>query len=186
MDSIKRKKIIISALVGLLVIIALIIAFTLTDYGQKKDDPGDEDLPVFQAPSANLEYKDLPPPVTDSELGAIQAASNFAERFGTYSSDLPGENIKQLLGQCTDKMATYLSQMEIDYQAKEFTGVTTKSISNKIIDLSNNQAEILVQTQRQESKKINDQVSVKTLYQDIKINLVKSEQQWLVDAAYWQ
>lgn len=186
MDSTKRKKIIIIALTALLIIVALIIAFKLTDYGQQKDEPNSDGLPVFQAPSANLEYKDLPPTVTDSELGAIQAAMNFAERFGTYSSDLPGENIKQILALCTDKMSNYLQQLEIDYQAQNFTGMSTKSIANKIIELNDSQAEILVQTQRQESKVVAGQLLSNTTYQDIKINLVKNGEQWLVDAAYWQ
>lgn len=186
MDSQKRKKIIIIALIVIIVIVALIFALRLTDYGKNPDQKDNNQLPEFRPPSANLEYKDVPPIVTSDELAAAQVARNFAERFGTYSSDLPGENIKQLLGQCTSKMARYLDTMEIDYQAKEFKGITTKSISNKITDMADNQAEILVQTQRQESKKINDQLSVETLYQDIKINLVKSDKQWLVDSAYWQ
>ncbi|MDQ5938632.1 MAG: hypothetical protein QG603_723 [Patescibacteria group bacterium] len=186
MDAQKRKKIIIITLIVLIIIVALIVAFKLTDYGKNPDNKDNGQLPEFKAPSANLQYKDVPPVVSSDELAATQVAMNFAERFGTYSSDLPGENIKQLLGQCTNKMTTYLNTMEIDYQAKEFKGITTKSISNKITEMSDNQAEILVQTQRQESKKINDQLSVETLYQDIKVTLVKSDKQWLVDSAYWQ
>lgn len=186
MDATKRKKIIIIALVAAIVIVALIIAFRLTDYGQKSTDKTGGQLPEFKAPSANLQYKEVPPVVSNQELGAIQAAMNFAERFGTYSSDLPGENIKQILGQCTEKMVSYLKKMEIDYQASEFKGVTTKSISNKVINISDTQAEILVKTQRQESKMVDGKLLSGTLYKDIKINLVKSDKQWLVDSAYWQ
>ena len=186
MDAIKRKKIIIIALLVVIVGVALLIAFKLTDYGQKPDDQSGGQLPEFKAPSANLEYKELAPSVSDDELQAIQRAKNFAERFGTYSSDLPGENINQLLGQCTDKMVSYLKKMELDYQASAFTGVTTKSISQKINNISDTQAEIVVQTQRSESKTVDGKLLSETLYKDIVINLIKSDQQWLVDAAYWQ
>ncbi len=186
MDATKRKKIIIIALIAAIVIVALIIAFKLTDYGKDKTDNTDGQVPVFKAPSANLEYKDVPPVVSSDELAATQVAMNFAERFGTYSSDLPGENIKQLLGQCTNKMSSYLKKMEIDYQAKDFRGMTTKSISNKIVDMNDSQAEILIQTQRQESKEVDGKLVSNVLYQSIKVSLVKSDKQWLVDAAYWQ
>jgi flagellar basal body-associated protein FliL len=186
MDSQKRKKIIIIALIVIIVIVVLIFAFRLTDYGKDPDNKDSDQLPQFKAPSANLQYKDVPPIVSNDELAAAQVAMNFAERFGTYSSDLPGENIKQLLGQCTNKLVTYLNKMEIEYQAKEFKGMTTKSISNKITEMTNNQAEIVVQTQRQESKTVNGNLVSSLLYQDIKVNLIKSDKQWLVDAAYWQ
>ncbi len=186
MDAQKRKKIIIVALIVIIVVVALIFALRLTDYGKNTDNKDNGQLPEFKAPSANLEYKEVPPIVSQDELAAAQVAMNFTERFGSYSSDFPGENIKQLLGQCTNKMATYLNKMEIDYQAKEFKGITTKSISNEITEMTDNQAEVLVRTQRQESKIIDGELVSAISYQDIKVSLVKSAKQWLVDSAYWQ
>jgi hypothetical protein len=186
MDATKRKKIIITILIVIIVLVALFLAFRLTDFGQKKTEKDPGDLPVFKPESANLQYKEVEPLVSNEELGAIQAAMNFAERFGTYSSDLPGENIKQLLGQCTKKMTAYLQKMEINYQANEFVGVTTKSISNKVSDISDDQAEIIVQTQRQETKSVAGKLVTNTVYKEIKVNLIKSDKQWLIDAAYWQ
>lgn len=186
MDATKRKKIIITILIVIIVLVALFLAFRLTDFGQKKPEQDKGDLPIFKPESANLQYKEIEPQVSNEELGAIQAAMNFAERFGTYSSDLPGENIKQLLGLCTKKMTAYLQKIELDYQVQEFIGLTTKSISNKVIDISDSQAEIMVQTQRQETKSIDGKLVTSTGYQGIKVNLIKSNNQWLVDAAYWQ
>lgn len=185
MDAVKRKKIIIIALVVIIVAVALFLAFKLTDLGQKPGTKSGQ-LPEFKAPSANLQYKEVPPIVSNDELLAIQTAMNFAERYGTYSSDLPGENIKQVLGQCTDKMASYLKKLELDYKATSYTGITTKSISYKMNSISASQADITVQTQRQETKSVDGKLVSNTLYQDIKINLVKSDKQWLVDAVYWQ
>ncbi len=186
MDAIKRKKIIITILIAVIVVVALIIAFKLTDYGKNPDQNTDNQLPEFTAPSAKLEYKEIPPTVSDSELAATQVAMNFAERFGTYSSDLPGENINQLMSLCTKKMSNYLQQIEIDYQSPDFKGVTTKSVSSKVSDISDSQAEVIVSTQRQESSTIGGKLVSNLTYQDIKINLLKSDKQWLVDAAYWQ
>lgn len=186
MDAVKRKKIIIIALVVIIVAVALFLAFKLTDFGQKPNDKNSNQLPEFKPASANLQYKEVSPIVSNDELLAIQTALNFAERYGTYSSDLPGENIKQVLGQCTDKMAIYLKNLEMDYKATSYTGITTKSISQKVNSISASRADITVQTQRQETKSVDGKLVSNTLYQDIKVNLVKSDKQWLVDAAYWQ
>ena len=185
MDAVKRKKIIIIALVIIIIAVALFFAFKLTDFGQKPDTKGGQ-LPEFKPASANLQYKEVPPIVSNDELLAIQTALNFAERYGTYSSDLPGENIKQVLGQCSDNISDYLKKLERDYKATSYMGITTKSISHKVNRISASQADITVQTQRQETKSVDGKLVSNTLYQDIKINLVKSDKQWLVDAVYWQ
>jgi hypothetical protein len=52
--------------------------------------------------------------------------------------------------------------------------------------MNDSQAEILIQTQRQESKEVDGKLVSNVLYQSIKVSLVKSDKQWLVDAAYWQ
>lgn len=186
MDALKRKKIIIALLVVIIVALAIFFAFRLTDLGQKPGDQEAGKLPEFKAPSANLEFKEIEPTISNDQLLAVQQAMNFAERFGTYSSDQPGENIKQLFGVCTTKMVNYLNQIAIDYQAKSYTGVTTKSISYDLSDFADSQAEVLVHTQRQETRAIDSKLITETVYKDIKINLIKNDKQWLIDGAYWQ
>lgn len=186
MDAIKRKKIIIITLVVVIVGVLLYLAFRLTSLGPNTNQPKGGQLPEFKAPSANLQFKEVTPTVSDNELAAVQQAMGFAERFGTYSTDQPGENIKQLLGICTKKMVSYLNDMNIDYQAGSFKGMTTKSISYTMNNFADDQAEILVRTQRVERKAIDNQIVEETIYKDIKINLVKSGDQWFIDGAYWQ
>ena len=80
-------------------------------------------------------------------------------------------------------ISEYLLSIPIDNTIEEYTGITTKSLSTKILSLTEEDALINVVTQRVETQ---DDLSQEIYYQDIEIGLIKSGNKWLVSSAYWQ
>lgn len=178
----KRKKIIIIALVLLLIMVLIWLLLrqqSLVDQTNTNTNPEN----VFKPPSQNLQYQPvLSAPETAAEFTAITLAKNYAERFGSWSTDKQGKNLEELTSLSTSKMQTYLQGIKLE-AAAEFYGVSTKTIASEIRSLDDKQAVILVKTQREEKKGNLDPV---VKYQDILITLIKNNNNWLVDSAIWQ
>ena len=182
MDKEKRKKIIRLAIIILVIIGILLIILRLSN--RKPDsDPGIDDQPVFTQPSVDLEYDpQTPPSQTTTEFSVENLAKSFAERFGSWSTDNPGHNLIELTPLSTQRMQNYLSSLEADY-SNDFNGITTKSISAEISSLTDDEATVMVNTQRVDTDaNLNENI----YYQDIEIFLTKSDDTWLVNSAYWQ
>ena len=75
-----------------------------------------------------------------------------------------------------------MNSLEANY-SEDFTGITTKSIVPEILSLTDNQATVMVSTQRIAT---DEKLEQNVYYKDIKIFLVKSNDIWLVNSAYWQ
>ncbi len=181
-----RKKIIIIAVSVLVLLGILLVIWKLTNFGNPKINTNTNEAPKFVAPSAKLEYKEIPPAVTDAEFTAINLARNYAERFGSWSTDQPGHNLEELYPLSTSKMVNYLKTLNSASDDGQFSGISTKSLTTEVNSLTSQRAEILVKTQRLETKTNGPALVKDTIYQDIKISLVKSDDDWLVDGAYWQ
>lgn len=183
MESEKKKKIIFLVIV-ILVVLGLILVFWKTsNQGPKVAKNSNEPLKI-ETPSAGFEYRpEAVPAQSETEFSVVNLAKNYAARFGSWSTDNPGFNLEELKPLSTAKMQTYLQNLAIDYQAKEFQGLSTQSISAKILSLDDEQAKVLVNTQRVETK---SDLTNRTYYQDIEMTLAKAGEKWLVSAAYWK
>ena len=184
MDKSKRRKIILIIAIILIIVGVLLWILRMANIINPALNNNVNKQPEFKPASANIEFDaNIKPSISSDELGAINMAKNYAERLGSWSTDQPGKNIKELESLSTNKMVRYLKSMDIDYQQTDYTGVSTKSLSTKTESFSSSEAIVLVSTQRIETKADLSQV---VYYQDIRINLVKSKDQWLVDGAFWQ
>ncbi len=183
MDQQKRKKIIIAVII--IVVLALLFwAWRSMDVFRPINNTNTNEVPKFIPPSANADFDpNLPAALNSDELSAVNLAKNYAERFGSWSTDQLGVNLKELAPLGTKSMNKYLSSIELGEKQPNYNGISTKSISSVIDEWSEDSAVITVKTQRIETKTDLSQV---VYYQDIKFDLIKSNGKWLVDAAWWQ
>jgi hypothetical protein len=123
--------------------------------------------------------------------GVLFYAMPFAERFGTYSNQGDFANFDELKSLMTTSMFnwvknTYIPKLEKEHTGSAYYGIDAKAISSKFnsLDEDKGSAEVLIKTQRREY--VGSDKNPKVFYQDIVLKLVKSENQWKVDGAYWQ
>jgi hypothetical protein len=183
MDQQKRKKIIIAVII-IVVLAILFWVWRSMDVFRPIDNTNTNEAPKFVPPSASSEFDpNLPAALSSDELSAVNLAKSYAERFGSWSTDQLGVNLKELAPLSTKNMNKYLNSIELGEKQVNYNGITTKSISSVIDEWSADSATITVKTQRIETK---TDLSQNVYYQDIKFDLIKANDKWLVDAAWWQ
>jgi len=131
------------------------------------------------------------PPINEEtveELEMRRIANLFTERFGSYSSEANFQNILDLKDYMTGKMWTwadnYVKKQRIIQAGDEaYFGITTKVLSAAVNSQTESKAELLIITQRKETK---EDVTTKTYIQDIILQMRKIENDWKVDEATWQ
>lgn len=147
--------------------------------GQVTDQPI-ADLPnVFQNPN---------PTVNDNpvEQKLMEASRNFAERYGSFSSDNNYQNLKEVKVFASAKMSKEIDrQIASGSVGGDFYGVTSKVLTTKILSLNEASGDAEVSLTLQRSEERQGQGS-KVYYQDLKLNLISSGANWLVDSAAWQ
>ncbi len=118
-------------------------------------------------------------------------ATSFAERYGTYSNQSGFRNFDELAPFMTDSMAKYVASYKQQLMAQYsdiniYYALVTKAISIQInnMDESSGTGEILVKNQRQEFK--NTLANPRIFYQDILLKMLKVNNEWKVNGAYWQ
>lgn len=131
---------------------------------------------------------ETPHKLNGDDLG--KQSMSFAERFGSFSNQSNYGNFTDLNMMMTDSMKTWAEKNVNDLKSKEtgtaYYGITTKALTYEIKSFDDNAgtAEILVGTQRQEST---ETINGGTSYiQNLDLNLVKVNGDWLFDQAYWQ
>ncbi len=185
----KYKKLL---LILLAVILILIIVFFSIPRGGKKTPvtaptasiPGNE--LVQTAPAAPTEAT----PEQKSESSVLASASSFAEIYGTYSNQSNYANIENVLplasSQHRQELSATLRGLRASYKPGAAYEGTTTVVINKTMEVLNDAAgtaTVLVKTQRKISS--GTQASFTVKYQDIRLNLVKEGDSWLVDSAKW-
>lgn len=190
MDDKKRKKIIWIAIILFVIMGILFLVMRLSDQEANLDpiEKSVEEQPVFEPKSVELEYEE--PELEEVEVAQFNVefsvtnlAKSYASRFGSWSTDNRGKNLDELITLSTSKMRQYLNDRDLGPAEVDYTGITTKSLSAEILELSDDEAVVLVGTQRLETDKDLDE---NIYYQNIEISMTKSGDTWLVDAAYWQ
>ena len=200
-----NKRTIIIIIIAVVVIIGLAVALLLVDksfFAPKSiDNP-----PVNQEPNQGQEA-DLPSPqkglapsegtliLSPAEQNIAVVARNFAERYGSFSTDSRFSNLKELKDFSTPKLQSEMEEVITNEAAsQEFYGVSSRAMKVEILDSSENAATVLVSLQREESKAGQDNF---VYYQDLKLSLVKSGspraesrgeagESWLVDEVEWE
>lgn len=127
-------------------------------------------------------------PITKEDVARV--ASNFAERFGSYSNHANFKNLSDLEIMMTSRMKAwaedYLAQQKkASGEIETYYGITTKAASTEVKEFDNNTATILVHTRRQEASETTSNIT-KVYNQDVTVKLVKDGEDWKVDSANWQ
>ena len=193
----RRNKIIIfvaaAVVVILVIVVALLLWFNRQPASQDRVDILQNGIGIpITLPSASAGLPDEAPELVsgrvDLEADLIAIASTFAERFGSFSNEGNFSNLDALNDIMTIRMKAWVDNYKLTQGTQDsvYYGVTTKSLSAKIVDFDQTlgRAEIEVTTQRTEAK--GSPVNPKILYQNIKLSLVKSAESWKIDSAQWQ
>jgi hypothetical protein len=120
---------------------------------------------------------------------AAKLASLFAERLGSFSNQSDYGNVTDLKIFMTASMRDWADKYVADLKAKpysgEYYGITTDTLVTKVLsyDEKNGKAKVEVLAERRE-----DTASVlgATYQQKMTIDLVKVNNEWLVDNAVWE
>jgi hypothetical protein len=174
-----NKKII---LIGAAVL--LIIFFVIFSIPAKKTEKPAEPAKVPGQKKTELTEEDK----AKSAISIL--GKNFAEIYGSYSNQGNYSNIESVLPLSSSKYRIELAQALNNYRASyqpgaKYEGVTTAAMSNALesLDLKTGVASLLVKTQRKFSKDTQSNYTIK--YQDIRLDLVKEGELWLVNNAKW-
>lgn len=190
----KRNKIIIISLI-VLAIAALVAFIVWLFFGNQPEpvvpeNPSEINVPVVLPGSSSSKSEVLAEPTAENlDVSLRSLAASFAERFGSYSNQGNFNNLEDLRGLMTLRMDAWADNYIANQKSlvvQGYYGVTTVAVSSKITDLNDEvgQATVIVSTQKQETK--GTTANPRVTYQDIEIELVKTEQGWKVDAVAWQ
>lgn len=184
-----KKTIVIIIIV--VIVIGLAVALLLVDksfFAPKQEQPVNQEPITGQENNLPSPEKGLAPvepavTLTPLEQNLTVIARNFAERYGSFSTDSQFLNLKELKDFSTPKLQSELEAVITNEAAKEFYGVSSRAMKVEILDSSENAATVLVSLQREESRAGQDNF---VYYQDLKLSLVKSGENWLIDEVQWQ
>lgn len=188
----KTQKIII-LVVSFVVIVGLIVWVVFGLLGDKEEDV--KELPqVEEAIKVDTGKKlaELMPEVSEEEKKEFSAqilARVFAEKFGTYSNHQSYQSIldsqKMMTGSMKAWSDSFVKQLKKNKgdQFDAYYGISTSALKVEIVELNESSAEFLVKCQRTEYPEAGQPV---VYNQDLKLNLIKIDNDWKVSAAYWQ
>jgi hypothetical protein len=146
--------------------------------------PGDRprSLEVYDI---NQEEKHIPGIEDISKL-----AMSFTERFGSFSSQSNFSNITDaklfMTASLKEWADTYIKRLREENPEDSYYGITTLALSTKTINYNERagKAEIMVMTHRRES---GDKIEGENNFrQDLLIEFEKENDNWRVNAIYWQ
>lgn len=179
------KKIIIIIIAVVLVLVAVFIWWltrpeATVPIEQPSTNTTNNEAGVWQTDET---YNPTPEQVAATSLK--NEAARFVEIYGSYSSDANFANLLAVKDLVTEN---YWQSMQsiIDAGAPTatgFYGVTTKALITNIESETAETAEVLVKTQRQEL--FSGQGEPQLRYQDIRLSLVRSGNNWLISQATW-
>lgn len=121
-------------------------------------------------------------------LTALQvAARDFAERYGSYSSDGNSANLEALLPVMTDSFRSQTEAVIVKNRAlppSSFVGATTRALSAKPVGTVSVDApaKVIVSTQRTE----NSGGKITITYRDLELTFQYSQGLWKADGAVWR
>jgi hypothetical protein len=110
---------------------------------------------------------------------------NFAERYGTYSTDLPYQNLKTLSSLVTAEFQARLqAQVANSTPAQGFYSVTTRALMVDTVGPAGDTLTVNVATQR--SERFARDAAPQLSYPVLQLTLSGAGETWLVSSAAWQ
>lgn len=183
--------------ISLILLVILGISLLLLFRAKQKAQAPEANLPGVNAPATNNGGIATQPSIPGSavtpavkrvssdlevEQNAVkQLARIFTERFQTYSTDNQSSNVVEVKSLVTDSLWKRISSRLTVPAANAFSGATTEVFSTKLTSWNPPQAVVDIQTIR--TLEQNNKTNVK--HQGITINLVKQNNNWLVDSYQW-
>lgn len=189
-----RGKILI--IVGGLVTVVIVIALVFDWFDLRKQPEGFEAIQKEQeGEMKTLQKSEVIIPNGPEEIAktkAKQLAISFVEKFGSFSNQSNFQNLEELKPLMTFGMQSRVDgtikngQNQNSGAAGAYYSQVTRAFSAQELSYNEEKGEVefLVKCQRGETR--GNQYSSKTYYQDIKIELQKVGEEWLVDKAEWQ
>jgi len=209
-EGLKRRRIIILIIILLLLLIIAALIYLYLNYFQKQIiAPVNQNInisvplaPTVIPPTtynnpdvyvlADVENTAKTAPSSErTKQNILFIASSFSERFGSYSNQSDFKNFDELTVFMTDQMNTwvtsYKEKLKNQYSdLNKYYALETKVISTQVnnLDDKTGKSEIMVKTQRQEfNNTINNP---RIFYQNLLLKLIKVNDEWKVDGAFWQ
>lgn len=157
--------------------------------GQVNEIPAD-DLPNGDTTSINTDTVNTPivQKLVDPSKNLDAVVRLFVEKYGSYSTDYPYNNLRSVLNFVTDGYKSNLEstiEQGLDGISSEtpFYSVSTRVLTIEKIEEKSNSAIIKVLTQRSESySRIGSSI---ISYQNISLSLRFESDKWLVESAKW-
>ena len=199
-----RKKKIFYIVIILLVLLVLILGglfakryFNMASGPANNTSTPKDNTPT--APLANAPTTIQPREATPEEKAAEAKqeparliAQPFVERFGSYNNQGDFTNFADLEFFMTDSLkewvnSTYIPKLKAELPSIDtYFAVNTRALSTDtvVLDEAGGKAELLINTQRQELGAGGEQTRI--YYQTAKVAMVKVENEWKIDAVYWQ
>jgi len=178
-------------LIGAAILILAIIAISFIPKKQQEKTPATETkIPGEEIiASPTLQKTEL----TDEDKvksTIMVMGRSFAQAYGSYSNQSNYSNLESVLPLSSSEYRIEISETLKNYRAsykpgEKYEGVTTVYVGNTIeaLDLGAGAATVLVKTQRKISKDTQANYTLKN--QDIRLEMVKEGDNWLVDKATW-
>ncbi len=119
-----------------------------------------------------------------TEVALKNLSIMFAQRYGTYSTDAVGQNIKDLSPLLTALFYKQALQAAKSVDSALFYGVTTRVLTTEVVNSNNAGGLVQVKTQRAETFNRTDEPRLS--YQTLTIRFLHVDNEWLVDGASWK
>ncbi|MFA6228185.1 MAG: hypothetical protein WC668_03275 [Patescibacteria group bacterium] len=185
-----RRRVVLIIL-AVAIAVALIIVLWLVFRPQKtpvNQQPGSTPQVETSGNAAAFGLPATPPERLEQEnqypIGLKQLAMSFAERYGSYSTDEPQKNIKDLESLMTPTMyKASLAQSPV-IGAAGFSGYSVKALSADLQSVKTDSATVVVKTQVSQTS--GDGITPNVYYRNLQLNFIKSGTEWLVNQAKWQ
>lgn len=189
----RKTKILFGSIIGLIVIIAIVLIlinfvapFKPKPVGPTNTVITNEDLASTPLTPLTTPTNIEPPPPGPQEQNPQIVASDFAERYGSYSNQNNYQNLRDLYPQMTTAMHAntdaYIAANPTS--AGDYQGTSTKTLRVEVLNQGDTTFRVKIYTQRTESTATNSQSLV--YYQNAEATLIKSNLLWLVDSFVWQ
>lgn len=175
-----NKKIIFSVIGIVIVLLAVVIWWLWNRHVNNPLNPAKVDKVTVQNPIV----VPTSTPVIEYHPGdeVVVVARNVVERYGSYSNQTPGQNIRDIAPMITASLRQKLESQSV-IGADAYQGVDTKVLVSKVIEQSSQSATVQVSTQRVERSA---DLSTQTRYQDAEVILIKNGDGWLVNSIDWK
>ena len=194
-----KKQIRILIITFIIIALIVFIVFLITNVKEEIDNNIDEKLISEDINNSNnnveLEAKITEEPVIQEKkedpinLKIKTVARNFAERYGTWSTDNKDENFKSAEIYASSRMKIMIGDFILDNEKlsddyTDFYGVTAKALNVKILNSDNTSANLNVAIQQIETSGENLDEDIN--YKNLNLELIKYNDDWLVDYAEWE